>query len=268
MIALVKKMSNYSCFTEGGSQVLWNVVGGAITAALAGAYTLGRRTLFRRSFRKIFGADVGTQDFHLAYALLSLKDLTPPDPMPYRKPGSPDVHISISYPVSFPEVRSAKYLSEGIASNRFSPPHLTSDIDLNSRLDISFIAFGGPLSNSKSKDAIECQNALLRFDNQEFRSPKSNKIVVKRENGFDYGLILKVHPNQFPKRTWITCAGVGEWGSSGAAWYLAKKWSKILAFAGSKEFAVVVKVRGGQDESAEPVLEVTSLAEAENSGIG
>lgn len=261
-------MSKHTWFTDGTIQVFWNLVGGAITAAIAGtsAFLLG--AFHKRSFRKIFGEDIGTDEFFLSYALLKLKELSPADPMPYRKPGAPTVAISISFPVSYPEVRAAKYLSESIASNSFSPPRLSSDFELHSRLDISFIAFGGPLSNVKTKDAIDATNTLVTFDNQEFRSPKSKKLVVKRETGFDYGLILKVHPSQFPKRTWFTCAGVGEWGSSGAAWYLSKKWKDILDFAGSKEFAVVVKVSPEQDESAEPVLMVTSIKDVQKAEIG
>lgn len=68
---------------------------------------------------------------------------------------------------------------------------------------------------------------------------------------FDYGLILKTHPVQFPNRTWLMCAGFGEWGTSGASWYLANQWETIRKQVKSRPFAAVVRVRHGQDESAE-----------------
>ena len=260
-------MSLCSWLNEGPSQVFWNVVGGGVTAALFESYAWARRSLLKKSFTEVFGKDVGSSDFHLVYALFCLKDLMPPDPMPYRKPGFDDVSISISHPVSFPEVRAAKYLSEGIASNRFSPPCLTPDCELNAKMDVSFVAFGGPLSNLKSRDAINCRNALVKFDNKEFLSPHSDRKIVVRQPGFDYGLILKVQPPQFPSRTWFTCAGVSEWGTSGAAWYLAKKWKEIHGFAGRAPFAIIVKVREGQDEYAEPVLRVTTASEVKKAEI-
>jgi len=31
-------------------------------------------------------------------------------------------------------------------------------------------------------------------------------------------------PADFPNHSWIVCAGLGEWGTSGTAWYLAHRW--------------------------------------------
>jgi hypothetical protein len=62
---------------------------------------------------------------------------------------------------------------------------------------------------------------------------------------------------QFPHRTWIACAGIGEYGTSGGAWFLANKWEEIRKRAGSGPFAVIVRVRPGQDESATPILTAT-----------
>lgn len=241
--------------SEGAEQVLWNVVGGAVTAGLFEAYVRGRRWLTGRKYRAIFGTDVGTADFHLVYGLLTLKPLAPPDQFPYRKPGVDNAGLSIVAPVSVCELRAAKYLSESIAVNGFSPPRVLSDLDVASRLDLSFVSFGGPLSNFKTRDALDCNNSFVAIEDAQFRRKSTGESLVTIESGFDYGLILKTHPSQFPGRTWIVCAGLGEWGSSGSAWYLGKKWSELQAFAKSGDFAVIVKVRPGQDEYAEPVFQ-------------
>jgi hypothetical protein len=52
---------------------------------------------------------------------------------------------------------------------------------------------------------------------------------------------------------WLACAGLDEWGTSGAAWFLANKWANLNQRAGSRPFAAVVRVRPGQDQSAELV---------------
>ena len=76
-------------------------------------------------------------------------------------------------------------------------------------------------------------------------------------------MILKIHPSQFSNRTWLVCAGLGEWGTSGAAWYLAYKWREIYRFAKSEHFSIIVRVRPGQDESAEPVINAKSEDDVE-----
>ena len=144
-----------------------------------------------------------------------------------------------------------------IAKETKSGVSLSSDIELKNQLDISFITFGGPSPNFKTKDVIDnISNNLVKFDNTKFTSARTGKSVIKPDAGYDYGLILKIRPSQFPDRTWFTCAGIGEWGSSGAAWYLAKKWREINAFAANSPFALIVRVKQNQDQSAESVLQV------------
>jgi hypothetical protein len=161
--------------------------------------------------------------------------------------------FSIDTPVSACELRAAKYLSESIAASGFSPPRVLPDSDVSSRLDLSFVAFGGPLSNFKTRDALDCPNSPVAIDGQ-FKRKGTGQPLVTIEPGFDYGLILKTHPSQFSERTWLVCAGLGEWGTSGSAWYLGKKWKELHAFAGYRDFAIILKVRPGQDEYAEPIF--------------
>ena len=242
-------------FSEGAEQVLWNVIGGAVTAGLFEAYVRGRRCLTGRKYRALFGNDVETKDFHLVFGLLSLKPLVPADSHPYRKSGLNNAILSIETPVSACELRAVKYLSESIAENGFSSPRVLSDFDVESRLDLSFVSFGGPLSNFKSRDALDSENSFVEIDEQgQFRRKSTGELLVTIEPDFDYGLILKTHPSQFPKRTWFVCAGLGEWGSSGSAWYLGKKWTELQAFAKADDFVIIVRVRQGQDEYAESIF--------------
>lgn len=106
-----------------------------------------------------------------------------------------------------------------------------------------------------------------------FQKLVSGNLVLDPESSFDYGLILKIRPEQFPERVWIVCAGIGEWGTSGAGWYLSNKWKEILKanrpwydprglFEGA-DFATIVQVRPGQDESAKMVRHFKNPKEVE-----
>jgi hypothetical protein len=83
-----------------------------------------------------------------------------------------------------------------------------------------FVPFGGLESNFKSRDCqVNPGNRLARFDQQvtQFLDPNTkNALGGCSDPNFDYGLILKVRPTQFPNRAWLMCAGFGEWGTSGA----------------------------------------------------
>lgn len=188
----------------------------------------------------------------------SLPLAQPAVPYAYRKVGGdPTIGIAISRPVSQCELRAANYLSAAIGNAVGSAPALSSDVDIRGQLDIDFVAFGGPLTNFKSYDCHSNPSnrlATVCRSGSEFTDPKTQRLIGDcSDRSFDYGLILKVHPKQFQSRTWIACSGFGEWGTSGAAWYLANKWRNIQKGAKDRPFAIIVRVRPLQDESAEEV---------------
>ncbi len=88
------------------------------------------------------------------------------------------------------------------------------------------------------------------------------KEPVQRE-GYDCAMLLKIHPSQFPKRTWIVCGGKGETGTSGAAYYLAHHWYQLSKYAGNGPFVMLLRVRRGKDESTEQVLRARTPEELE-----
>lgn len=213
-----------------------------------------RTWLVGRRFKQVFGAGVDKPGFTLVYGELALNSSML---MAYVKVGgSPQARFSISRPVSQCELRAANYLSSSIGNGVGSTPALRSDNDVRAVLDLDFVSFGGPLSNFKSEDCqSNSNNRLAIFDqaNTRFLERTGNLLAACSDPNFDYGLILKVHPTQFPKRVWLVCAGFGEWGTSGAAWYLANRWTEIRKQAKDRPFAAVVCVRPPQDQSAECV---------------
>jgi hypothetical protein len=235
-----------------------NVVGGIATIWITWIYAWICRRLKRRALKAIFGEDVFRPGgFSLVYAVFALDPILDKQGKlvshPFKKPAIPSVGVSIAEPVSGCELRATKYLAEKLGQASGTNVSITSDTDAAAKLDLSFISLGG-LTNLKTRDALENDaNRLVKMEFECIASLKSNKTFSPSDPAFDYGLILKVFPVQFPKRTWLVCAGIGEWGTSGAAYYLAHKFRHIFNVASGKAFAVIVKVRKGQDESATPV---------------
>jgi hypothetical protein len=232
---------------------LWSKVGPWLWSRL-------RSWLVGRQFKQIFGPGVESPNFTLVYAELALAPaLSAVLPFPFVKPGgNPRAGFSISRPVSLCELRAAGYLASAIGNGVGCTPALRSDAEVRALLDLDFVSFGGPESNFKSSDCqLNPGNRLAQFDQRvtQFLDPNTtNPLAVCSDPNFDYGLVLKVRPTQFPDRVWLMCAGFGEWGTSGAAWYLANRWREIREKAKGQSFALVLRVRPEQDQSAEPMI--------------
>lgn len=238
-------------------QIILNIVGGFFASLIF--FTIFelckwlKKRYRRRSFKQIFGED-SQSDFNIVYGkmilLPSYDKNGKPLEWPYAKPGIPG-RFRFSSPVSFTATKSAKYISESFGKNIGYAAKLISDEDIKDKLDISYCSLGG-FNNYKTIDILESE------ENSFFKITKDGIIVDKEnaENKFandgihDYAVIIKVVPKSFSNRVWIAVAGLGEWGTSGASWYLSRNWKKIKKISKNKPFGLVIKVKGGKDESA------------------
>jgi hypothetical protein len=226
-------------------------------------------------YRRVFGEDAFEGNMHLVYALLNPPKAvnTAGEPVKhiFSKPGNGGGLFSISEAVSVCEVRAVTYLAESVASNTRSWVALRSAKELGSRLDLSYISLG-LMSNDKTV-------GLLRNDGNLFVAFKDDRIVSKlsgrtiiapapESQKIDYGMILKIHPTSARERNWICCGGYGEWGTSGAAWYLARRWRDICKKFGNRPFIVFVQVEDGRDESADDIINAGTVEELEKQARG
>ncbi len=237
-----------------------------------------------RRFRQVFGDDVATQDlYHLIYgqykldecllklAVAGAKNAGMSDckanklvGFPYVRPHRPHLRLSIGNPVGGSAVPSAQYLLNAIAKHTGTAAVLTPDQGTEAKFDASFIAIGGPNSNDWTREALQlAANDGVKISPDE-KNTEHEKITIDGEHSYfrldeggDVGLILKVHPDQFPDRTWIVCAGFTESGSKGAAWYLANRWRDIRKWARAGPFAMLVRVEADLDDSAKPIAKAT-----------
>lgn len=258
--------------TSDTHSVVLNVIGGALVVLLAWAYAWMSRRCRQWALKRLMGNDFDRDgQYRVVYGSFVLppvydgngQRLTHPylkTPLPPTVPRLPAcMGFSIESPVSSGEMRGAAYLAEFFGKWRACPPILVPDNDVVSHVDMSFISLGGPGSNLKTEDALShAVNSLVTFGTgtEGFVKPGTHEPVVQIAPNaqFDYGIILRVSPSQHPSRTWVVCAGVGEWGTSGACWFLAHKWPQLfwhVLWGSRHQYAAVVKVRRGQDESAE-----------------
>lgn len=241
-------------------QIIFNIIGGAIVALL----TWLSLWLFKRyqkyDFKKVFGKDI-SDNFFVVYGELKIRPLFEKDgrpvSWPYHKPGGKGF-FNVNLIVSFTETKSAKYISETFGKAGGTSPKLVSDNEIKEKLDVSFLSIGG-YNNFKTIDVLNCKENIY-YDLKTSIDPvvivaKGDKTVFSIKDNYDYGFIIKIRPVSFPNRTWIAVAGLGEWGTSGAVWYLSKNWKKLPK---NKSFGMIIKVKGYQDESAEVVHKIVT----------
>jgi hypothetical protein len=213
-------------------------------------------------FIDFFGQSAFENGIIITYSTLVLRpeilkaahDLGPQ--YPYCRPGGSG-HIGAAATVSSCELRAVNALSAEFRRWMPTAPRLIEDYELREKLDVDFVALGG--INSKASDAIKATEELSDVGSY-FEKAFGSGTLIKKD-GYDYGLIRRVNPSQFPTRTWLVCAGLGEWGTSSAAWFLANKWSTHLTDRkmedgeklGNRPFDAWIKARIGQDESVELV---------------
>jgi hypothetical protein len=242
--------------TESGRliSILYNVVGGIIVALLTILSGFAYRVLRHRCFRRLLGLS-SKETLHVVYSLYQ-----PERTYTFKKPQT-RVHrdtpggYNLAGVVSSANARSISYLSSWAGQAGGASPTVVDDVTVGDTMDISFVSIGG--TNHKTRDILaDPENRFVVFDRQDGRAvfvvPAENGSVIARaESDYDYGILVKLHPHARPARSWICCAGFGEWGTSGAAWFLAHHWRTIYADFGTRPFAYVLKTRVGADDSTE-----------------
>jgi len=236
--------------------ILFNILGGIIVAFLAWIYPMIIKLLKAKRFKKIFGKDSPDQ-ISLIYGKMLLlpcfDERGQQRPFPYHKPGIADALYRVSSILSDTEASSIKYLSDAFSKNVNESPQMTCDEDVKDITDLSYISFGG-LNNWKSISVLNSEeNIFYKFENSSIVSVEDKKEVYKITNSTDYAIIIKIRPKQFPMRTHICVAGMGELGTRGASYFLANKWKEILKQTGDKQFGIIIKVSDNSDDSAQIV---------------
>jgi len=255
--------------------LLYNVVGGVIVSILTAIYIgIGHR--FRAYYlQRLLGLQFKPETkIMMIYGQLLLPALTaqsgqqithPYVKAPRRGGAMPLVGTySIEHPVSECEVRASTYISKLLGLSTKLQTLLCSDIDADPILDSNFISFGGPGSNYKTADILaSAANIFIRMTHGSFLLPFEDSQPFSCTREADHGFILRITSSEFPSRSWIVCAGLGEWGTSGSAWFLTHKWQELIkrihplahwsGIMRIPDFLAIIRVVPGQDQSASMV---------------
>jgi len=158
------------------------------------------------------------------------------------------------------EVRSTSYIINALSAYRTKPIPVVDDVSAFATLSRTFVALGSPSSNVITDLILrDPKNIFLEFKQEGETSLILDKSSDTKFIGFqdpvpkDFGIILKIPNVRFKGHNFLVCAGLGEWGTSGAAWYLATKWRDLKAEFGDA-FGIVVEVELGSDDSARRVF--------------
>jgi hypothetical protein len=253
---------------DGVVQIIYNIIGGFVVGGLT---LLGRwlyERLHARRFQQIFQDD-DNWEFHIVYkSVESERDVVFPAEESKVPRGTPAT-TNLTLINSCATTRGVGYLVYTFGESIGKSPLIVSHVDVDQKMNLSFISIGGT-TNHKTRDIMaNPANKLLDYEYGKIVAKDSRKVLIKigDEMGFDYGFIIKIHPTNFHRRTWICSGGFGEWGSSGAAWYLAHRWNDIRKFAGKKEFACITKTRIGCDEDTYLLGQFQNIKEVDKYAI-
>ncbi len=241
--------------------LLFNVLGGIIVSALTAIYIGARHRLHLYRLQRLLGFQFKNDTvIRMTYGqfLLPSQARYPYIKAPRRGVTSNAI-FSMEHPISECEVRASTYLATLLGRSGKIRPVLVSDTEADSSFDSNFINFGGIASNYKTADTLASEaNIFIRMNHNGLSLLSGEKLPSECSNDVDHGFILRITPPEFPLRSWIVCAGMGEWGTSGSAWYLANKWKELIErlhppaywIGISPDFLAMIRVRPGQDQSA------------------
>lgn len=136
------------------------------------------------------------------------------------------------------------------------PLPIVLDKEVRDLWDGSFLCFGSSDSNIKTFDVENLpQNTFYKFvfNKQGHRSFKVRGEIFSIKGREDVGIILKLKNPHHQEHSLFICAGLGEWGTSGSAYYLLHNWESILKETRNRNFCKVIRVKVQSDESAREV---------------
>src|SRR5579859_7745749 len=142
-----------------------NVIGGILAGLAFSLWHLLVRVLQKSRFKQIFGRRAVEERITLVYE--EMASLNEADIFQYRKPEEEKSgHVfSVSRPIPIASVRGISYLSNTIGSEARQSPSLRSEAEIRALLDLDFISFGGPFSNTATETALtNSGNRLVNFD--------------------------------------------------------------------------------------------------------
>ena len=138
-----------------------------------------------------------------------------------------------------------------------------TDEEVDTVMNATLICFGSSDSNLKTFD-IEKQYGKQYY---EFIFGSSGQRVFKMKGRIfsleqgtpakDKAVLLKIKNPADKEYSLIVCAGLSEWGSLAATYYLVNNWQKLYRDYKRKDFCLLLEIAYGQYENANILEKVT-----------
>ncbi|MGA2281799.1 MAG: hypothetical protein ABSG80_16030 [Verrucomicrobiota bacterium] len=252
-------------------ELLPNILGGCVVALLTVLYLKVHNRLGRFHLTRVLGTALKPDaPLVIAYGKFVLPPLVVNGERIthfYRKQPRPGGAVSlvgtfsIENPVSESEVRASTYLARLFGQVKMKDVRLVSDSIAVQSNEGNFVALGGPGTNYKTTDILACtSNIFIEMEHEYFVLKSGERLPYEATPEHDYGFILRIRSPYFPSCSLIACAGLGEWSTSGATWFLSRKWMELMrlgdswrtiwGFRRQPDFLAIVKIIKGQDDSA------------------
>jgi hypothetical protein len=155
--------------------------------------------------------------------------------------------------------RMTKYAAEALSKFQAKEKgaRIVLDEEVINLWDGSFFCFGSADCNIKTFDIENLpQNNLytLGFDDGRHRCFVVNGETFSIAPRTDRGIIARFLNPYFTEHFLFICAGLGEWGTSGAAYFLFDQWRQLNArFRNRRNFCLVIEVETDSDQSAKEI---------------
>jgi hypothetical protein len=150
--------------------------------------------------------------------------------------------------------RAAAYLIDELSGIGNGNVRVISDGEAAAFWEGTFINLGSSATNIKTNDIKKLPENPWLLEDINGKLEFKNGQTVEIDNNGDKGIILKIRNPYFKDYSLFVCAGLGEWGTSGAAWYLAKNWWWISVRFKKEPFLIVINVTLKSDESAREII--------------
>jgi len=142
---------------------------------------------------------------------------------------------------------------------------VVTDAEASAGSNASLICYGTSDSNCKTFD-VEARSgsSLCQFQadangQRYFRLAEQSFSMENRDGAiYDKAIVLRLTNRDEPAHCHVVCAGLSEWGSLAAVYYLTTRWKELHkrydAFGHRRDFCVLLEVPCGQFENVREVL--------------